>query len=120
MLPGKIRRVLILISVVFAVVGISLSTIAQTPAKPIVRFTATADNVGSAGETVRIELFAWSTETDRDEFVKAWTSPPRPAPALVEDAAPNGRGGRGGRGGQWRGESRCREEAFRLPSVRDR
>lgn len=99
MLPGKVRRVLILISVVSAVVAISLRTTAQTPTKPIVRFTATTDNIASAGETVRIELFAWSTEADRDEFVKAWVSPPQPATAVVEDAAPAGRGGRGNRGG---------------------
>jgi len=100
MFPGKVRRVLILIFVVRAVVGISLLTIAQTPTKPLVRFTATTDNVASAGETVRIDLFAWSTEADRDEFVKSWVSPSRPAPAVGEDPAPAGRGGRGNRGAE--------------------
>src|SRR5262249_39844390 len=90
------KKVLLPISALLALIAISILTTAQTPAKPIARFTATTDS-----QSVRIEVFAWSTEADRDEFAKSWTSPPKPVP-VVEAEAPAGNrgGGRGNRGGR--------------------
>jgi hypothetical protein len=89
------KKVLLPISAPIALIAISILTTAQTPIKPIARFTSTTDS-----QSVRIEVFAWSTDADRDEFAKAWTSPPKPAP-VVEPEAPAGNrgGGRGNRGG---------------------
>src|SRR2546422_7596071 len=73
------------------IVGVSIAMTAQTRAKgPAgVHFTATTDNVSGAGDTVRINLFNWSTDADRDQLLAAWTLT---APA----AAARGGGGRGG------------------------
>jgi len=86
------KKVLLPISALIALIAISILTTAQTATKPIARFTATTES-----QSVRIEVFAWSTEADRDEFAKAWTSPPKPA-AVVEAEAPAGNRGGGGRG----------------------
>ena len=89
------KKVLLLIFALSALISISILTIAQTATKPIARFSATTDS-----QPVRIEVFAWSTEADRDEFAKAWTSPPKPVPVVVAEApAGNRGGGRGNRGG---------------------
>lgn len=56
---------------------------------PLVSYTATADKVAGAPDTVRIDLFRWSTGGDRDKLVAAW------------NMTNTGRGGRGaGRGGR--------------------
>jgi len=67
---------------------------AQTPAGPILSFTATTSNVAGAPDSIKIDLFRWSTDMERDRLVAAWTNPVAPAPA--------GRGGRG-RGAPARG-----------------
>src|SRR5262245_59744687 len=89
------KKVLLVISALIALITVSILTTAQTPTKPIARFTAATDS-----QSVRIEVFAWSTDADRDEFAKAWISPPKPAP-VAEAEAPGGNrgGGRGNRGG---------------------
>jgi hypothetical protein len=77
----------ILAGIVFAVV----ITRGQTPsAGPILNFTATTDNVSGAHDSIRIDLFRWSTDAERDQLLDAWNLKP---PA-------GGRGGRGGRGGK--------------------
>ncbi len=70
-----------------------------------IRFTATTANVSGAGETIKINLSAWSTDADRDEIVNAWTLKPPPSQPVTEarggrGAAAGGAGGRGGRGGR--------------------
>lgn len=60
---------------------------AQTPAGPILSFTATTSNVAGAPDSIKIDLFRWSTGAERDQLVAAWTHPVAPVPA--------GRGGRG-------------------------
>src|SRR6266571_4432187 len=77
------------------IVSVSIAMTAQTPAKgPVAEhFTATTDNVSGAGDTVRINLFSWSTDADRDQLLAAWTLTTAPA------AAARGGAGRGGRGG---------------------
>src|SRR5262245_9070665 len=90
--------VYLLTATLIGILAISILISAQTPTKPIVRFTATTENVATPGQAVRIELFAWSTDAERDQLAKAWTSPPQPPPTVVTDAAPAGRG-RGNRGG---------------------
>src|SRR5437762_9970148 len=96
-----------LLSVVLSgVVTISIAMPAQTPVKaPVaVHLTATTDNVSGAGETIKINLFGWSTDADRDQLLAAWTL--APAPAGARGAGGRGGGGRGagarggGRGGR--------------------
>ena len=55
-----------------------------------IRYTAISENVSGSGETVRINLTAWSSELQRDEFVAAWS--------LTAPAAGGARGARGTRG----------------------
>jgi hypothetical protein len=93
------KKVLLPISALIALIAISILTTAQTATKPIARFTATTES-----QSVRIEVFAWSTEADRDEFGKAWTSPPKPV--VVEAEAPAGNRGGGGRGNRGGGGGR--------------
>ncbi len=93
------RKVLHPLSALIALIAISILTTAQTTTKPIARFAASTES-----QSVRIDIFAWSTEADRDEFGKAWTSPPKPVVVEAEAPAGNrGGGGRGNRGGGGRG-----------------
>jgi hypothetical protein len=86
------RRFQLFTLVLFGIAAVSVVTKAQTPAKASVdvHFTATTDNVSGAGETVKINLFGWSNDADRDQLLAAWTLAPAPGAA---------RGGRGGGGG---------------------
>src|SRR5262249_35786121 len=71
--------------------------IAQAPTGPIMRFTATSDNVTGSGDAIRIDLLRWSTDAERDQFLAAWNVT-GPAPGARGGAAPAA-GGRGaGRG----------------------
>ena len=90
-----IRPFQLLTFVLSGIVCVSVAMTAQTPAKgPVaVHFTATTDNVSGAGDTVKINLFRWSTDADRDQLLAAWTLT-TPPPAVAR-----GGGGRGGRGG---------------------
>jgi hypothetical protein len=84
---------------------------AQTAKRPIVKFTATTDNVGVPGQSIQIELLAWSPDAERDLLVKAWTTVPELPPVIASSgadqppsaapaAAAGARGNRGGnRGG---------------------
>src|SRR6516162_4423461 len=56
-----------------------------TSTGPTLRFTATPANVSGPHEAIRIDLFRWSTDAERDRLLAAWTNP----------GAPRGRGGRG-------------------------
>src|SRR5262249_51527376 len=77
---------------------------AQTPATgPILRLTATSENVSGAPDTIRIDLLRWSTDAERDQMITAWNMPAAPAAPAAEGAARGG-GGRGGaRGAAARG-----------------
>src|ERR1700687_3539075 len=90
-----IRPIRFLTLVLSGILAISIGTTAQTPAKgPVaVRFTATTDNVSGAGDSVKINLLGWSTDTDRDQLLAAWNLSTAPA------AGARGGGGRGGGGG---------------------
>jgi hypothetical protein len=105
--------------------GLAAATIlavAQTPATgPVLRLTATTDNVSGAPDSVRIDLLRWSTDAERDQFLTAWTKPGASpgrggkGPAAIDQSDPaladanpagGGRGGgRGGRGGGRGGEA---------------
>ena len=62
MLPHTIRTMI-------GIVTLSALMTAQTPTKgPLVRYTATTDNVKGAGDAVRIELLGWSTDAERDQL----------------------------------------------------
>ena len=70
---------------------------AQAPAP--VRLTATTQNVSGAGEAIKITISNWSTDTQKDEMIAAWTRTNVSAvPAGEGRGARGGRGGRGGRG----------------------
>ena len=95
----KIRMSLLWTIVLVAV--LASIVVAQIPGKgPIARFTASTENVGSPGEAVKIDIFAWSTDAVRDELVKAWTTVPAPpaAPAPPEATGAAGRGAAGAAG----------------------
>jgi hypothetical protein len=77
---------------VAALVIAALPARAQTPAGPILSLTATTSNVAGAPDSIKIDLFRWSTDAERDQLVAAWTNPVAPA------AAGRGGRGRGGRG----------------------
>jgi len=67
----------------------SALAIAETP----ISFTATTDNVAGAPDSIKIDVFRWSTDAERDQLLAAWNLT---APA----ATSAGRGGGGGRGGE--------------------
>lgn len=75
---------------------------AQAPAStPIARFAAETANLKGGPPSVRIDVFAWSTDTARSRLVDAWNLI-LPAPATGArgaGTAPAGRGARGARGG---------------------
>jgi hypothetical protein len=88
------------------VLAAMLST-AQTPSGPILRLTATTENVVGAHDSIRIDVLRWSTDAERDQLLSAWTNPAAPA---ASGRVGRGRGGaagnelppgagRGGRGG---------------------
>ena len=66
---------------------ITLAAAAENTA-PLVTYTATTDNVSGAPDDIRIDLFRWSTDAERDQLVAAWNM----------TGSPGGGGGRGGRG----------------------
>ena len=67
---------------------------AQTPTGPILRLSATTENVAGAPDSVRIDLLRWSTDAERDQLLAAWAQPGAAAA-----------GGRGARGAGARGGS---------------
>jgi hypothetical protein len=92
-------------AVAFLPVGIALAAglvAAQTPAPasgPILSFSATTENVSGAPDSIRIDLFRWSTDAEREKLMSAWN---------MTSTGRGGRGrgagaGRGGRGGGGRG-----------------
>ena len=103
MTSGKVRPILLATVVLSTVLGISLLAFAQARkgVAPIARFTATTANVASSGQSVKIDLFGWSSDSDRDQLAKVWADPlPKPPEPAAAPAAPRGGGaaGRGGRG----------------------
>ena len=103
MTSGKVRPILRATVVLSTVLGISLLAFAQARkgVAPIARFAATTANVASSGQTVKIDLFGWSSDSDRDQLAKVWADPlPKPPEPAAAPAAPRGGGaaGRGGRG----------------------
>ena len=106
MTSGKVRPILLATVVLSTVLGMSLLAFAQAQkgVAPVARFTATTANVASSGQTVKIDLFGWSSDSDRDQLAKVWTDPlPKPPAPAAAPAAPRGgdavgRGARGARG----------------------
>ena len=101
------------IAAVSAAISMAVAAVAlaQTTA-PIAHFTATTENVSGAPDSIRIDLFRWSTDAERDQLLAAWnlTGPSpeagrgRGAPSAVrENGSPAPAAGRGGRGGRGRG-----------------
>jgi hypothetical protein len=76
---------------------------------PMLSFTASTANVAGAPEPVRIDLFRWSSDAEREQLMDAWNMTGRSgragagqgkaAPADQGKGAAKG-GGRGGRGGR--------------------
>jgi hypothetical protein len=72
------------------IIAASAAIGAESPSeKPVARFTATTTGVASPGQTVTIDLFRWSSDSDRDRFVKAWDIPvPASSPAAPPAVSP--------------------------------
>ena len=96
MIVSSTARAATAFAVVFAVcTGAPMG--ADTPA---VTLRAALVGAPAPGNTMRIELFRWSSDAERAPILTAVTAmnrPPAPPPAEAQPAA--GRGGRGGRGG---------------------
>ncbi|MBV8903441.1 MAG: hypothetical protein JOZ22_07370 [Acidobacteriia bacterium] len=68
---------------------------ASTPSGPALTYTAVTDNISAAKDAIRIDLFRWSTDEEREKFLAAWMNPG----ASASGRGGAGRGGRGARGG---------------------
>jgi hypothetical protein len=80
---------------------------AQTPASgPILRLSATSENVSGAPDSIRIDLLRWSTDAERDQMITAWNLTPALAAAAEVAARGGGGGAGGGRGGNRGGGAR--------------
>ncbi len=76
--------------------GILVAEAPPTDSGPMLRFTATTANVTGAPDLIRIDLFRWSADAEREKLMDAWDLKPG-----AVNAGANGRGtGRGGRGGR--------------------
>lgn len=76
--------------------GILVAEAPPTDSGPMLRFTATTVNVTGAPDLIRIDLFRWSADAEREKLMDAWDLKPG-----AVNAGANGRGtGRGGRGGR--------------------
>src|SRR5579863_780304 len=78
------RRLLAWSVALGGIIAVSAPIGAQSPSKKVIAsFTAATAGVASPGQTVTIDLFEWSSDSDRDRFVKAWDIPaPAPPPAV--------------------------------------
>src|SRR5947207_13092696 len=103
----RIRVSLTLGFLLIGIIAISAVMIAQAPTAtgPIMRFTATTANVSGAGDPVRIDVLAWSTDAQRDQLVSAWNLTAPAAGAARGGGGARGAGG-GARGGGARGGGR--------------
>jgi hypothetical protein len=99
----------IVVSCVFAA-----ATAAQTPspATSELTFTGVSANVAEPGQSVRIRLFKFSDDRERQPMIAALNPPPAPAAARGDGAA--GRGGRAGAGRGGRGRGRAAAPAAPL------
>jgi hypothetical protein len=75
-----------------------LMTAQTPPTGPILRLTATSDNVSGAPDSIRIDLLRWSTDAERDQMIAAWNLTAAPAAAAEGAARGGGRGGNRGAG----------------------
>src|SRR6516162_7605047 len=91
MRPKTIRVSHTLAMVLVGTVAAAVVAMAQAPTGPIMRLTATTENVSGAGDAIRFDVLRWSTDAERDQLLGAWT-------LTTPAAAPGGRGGpaRGG------------------------
>jgi hypothetical protein len=72
---------------------------AQAPTSPVAQISAVTTNLKGGPDAVRIDIFAWSTDAARSQFVDAWNLV-APAPgARGAGPAAGARGARGARGG---------------------
>src|SRR3989304_1013157 len=71
---NRIRFFHVMGFLLLGIMAISIVSIAQTqsPAGPVMRFTATTANVSGAPDSVRIDVLAWSSDAGRDQLVAAW------------------------------------------------
>jgi hypothetical protein len=77
-----------------------LAGMATAQNESVARFSGTSQNVSGAGEPIRINVYEWSTDAQRDAFLAAWTlTRSTAAPTGGRGGAAGGRGGRGGAAG---------------------
>src|SRR5579872_6093565 len=77
----------------FAAVVLLAADAPQPGSGPMLSFSATTANVMGAPDSIRIDLFRWSTDSERNQLMSAWNNP-----ASVRDGGRGGRGGAPGRG----------------------
>jgi len=73
---SSVQRVVSPATVLYALVCLLIPTIttAQTPAPQVETYTGTTVNLApGSGETVRINIFKWSSDADREAVLAAWT-----------------------------------------------
>jgi hypothetical protein len=90
-----------------ALAGFAAAEAPPSESGPMLRFTATTANVTGAPDNIRIDLFRWSTEEERDKLMAAWELKPE---AIARGRGAAGRGGsaRGGAGAARAGRSGAR------------
>jgi hypothetical protein len=97
--------------VVSLFVGASVAAQTPTPEMPVLTFTGVSANVAEPGQNVRIRIFKWSEERERQPMIAAMNPPP---PAARGDAAAAGRAGRAAAGRAGRGRGRAAAPAAPL------
>jgi hypothetical protein len=93
-----------------------------TAQAPVLSLTATTENVAGAPDSIRIDLLRWSTDTERDQLVSAWSMTRAAgrggsAGAGRGAAGRGGTGGRGGRGGAAAADPTADEDFLGDPSA---
>jgi hypothetical protein len=102
--------------VVAFVLCASVEAQAPPPVTTEVAFTGVSVNVAEPGQSVRIRIFKWSDDRERQPMIAAMDPPPAQAQAQAQDAAAAGRAARGGGAGRagGRGRGRAAEPAAPL------
>jgi hypothetical protein len=84
---------LLLVEMMFTAAVLVAADTAPPGSGPMLSFSATTANVMGAPDSIRIDLFRWSTDSERNQLMLAWNNP-----ASVGDGGRSGRGGAPGRG----------------------
>jgi hypothetical protein len=87
------------------VLGASIAAQTNAPEAPELVLTGVSANVAEPGQNVRIRIFKWSDERERQPMIAAMDPPPAPARGEAATAAAARAGGAGRAGGRGRGRA---------------